>query len=277
MTTTTDSRAAARTAPAPSSTYRLGFGRLLRSEALKLFTLRSTWWSLGITVLLAVGIALVVGLATQSLPDEFREQVPLNPVTAVVSPLQLTMLVAGIFGAMAITGEYSTGMIRSTFAAEPRRGAVLLAKTIVVAATLVATTVVTSLIAIVVLTPIYGSNGFVWDDAEVTWIPLAYSLLAIASVTLLGLGAGFIIRNGAGAIGATVGLLFVAPLILSIFAAFGESWRWIADLAQYLPYNAAGTLVNGAGDDALPALIALVAWPAAALLGGWALLRTRDA
>lgn len=276
MSVTTESRAAARPA-ASSSTYRLSFGRLLRSEAVKLFTLRSTWWSLGVTVLLAVGIAVVVGLATQSLPDEFRDQVPLNPVTAVVSPLQLTMLVAGIFGAMAITGEYSTGMIRSTIAAEPRRGAVLLAKTIVAGATLVATTVLTSLIAIVLLTPIYGSNGFAWDAADLTWIPLGYSLLAIASVTLLGLGAGFVIRNGAGAIGATVGLLFVAPLILSIFAAFGESWRWVVDLAQYLPYNAAGTLVNGAGDDVVPALIAILAWPIAALLGGWALLRTRDA
>jgi len=276
MSVTTESRAASRPA-APSSPYRLSFGRLLRSEALKLFTLRSTWWSLGVTVLLAVGIAVVVGLATQSLPDEFRSQVPLNPVNAVVSPLQLTMLVAGIFGAMAITGEYSTGMIRSTIAAEPRRGAVLLAKTIVAGGTLVATTILTSLIAVVILTPIYGSNGFAWDDADLTWIPLGYSLLAIASVTLLGLGAGFIIRNGAGAIGATVGLLFVAPLILSIFAAFGESWRWVVDLAQYLPYNAAGTLVNGAGDDVLPALIAILAWPAAALLCGWALLRTRDA
>ncbi|MFL0566409.1 ABC transporter permease [Microbacterium sp. 179-I 1D1 NHS] len=276
MSVTTETRAAARPT-ASSSSYRLSFGRLLRSETLKLFTLRSTWWSLGITVLLAVGIAVAVGLATQSLPDEFRDQVPLNPVTAVVSPLQLTMLVAGIFGAMAITGEYSTGMIRSTIAAEPRRGAVLLAKTIVAGATLVATTVLTSLIAIVILTPIYGSNGFAWDDADLTWVPLGYSLLAIASVTLLGLGAGFIIRNGAGAIGATVGLLFVAPLILSIFAAFGESWRWVVDLAQYLPYNAAGTLVNGGGDDVVPALIAIVAWPAAALITGWALLRTRDA
>ena len=277
MTTTTESRAAARPASHPGSPYRLGFARLLRSEAIKLFTLRSTWWSLAITVFLAVGIALAVGAASLSLPDEFRDQVPLNPVTAVVAPLQLTMLVAGIFGAMAITGEYSTGMIHSTITAEPRRGAILVAKAIIVAATLVVTTVVTSLIAIAILTPLYGSDGFAWDDAQITWIPLAYSLLAIASVTLLGLGAGFVIRNGAGAIGATVGLLFVAPLILGLFSIFGEAWRWVADLAQYLPYNAAGVLVNGSTDDTLPALIALIAWPAAALLGGWTVLRVRDA
>jgi ABC-2 type transport system permease protein len=277
MTTTIDTRAAARDALHETSPHRLGFGRLLRSESLKLFTLRSTWWSLGITVLLAVGLALLIGVAANSLPDDLQGGVPMNPVTAVVAPMQFTMLVAGILGAMTITGEYSTGMIRSTLTAEPRRGAVLLAKSIVVALTLAVTTVLTSALSVLVVLPVYGADAFTWDDAELTWIPLAYSLLAMASFALLGLGWGFLIRNGAGAIAATVGILFVLPIVMSLFTIGGESWQWLVDLGDYLPSNAAAMLTSGPTDDAGIELITLLAWPAATLLAGWAVLRTRDA
>ncbi len=276
MTTTIDTRAAARSS-APSAPYRVNFIRVVRSEAIKLFSLRSTWWSLGVTVLLAVGISLLVAVLTNSVPEEFRGQVPVNPMTAVTAPLQFTMLVAGILGAMAITGEYSTGMIRSSLTAEPRRGAVLLAKALVVAVTLMAVTVVTSLLSILVVTPLYGGDGFAWDDAELTWIPLAFTIIAMATFALLGLGWGFLIRNGAGAIAATVGILFVLPIVMSLFAIGGESWQWLIDLYDYLPSSAAAGLTTDPSADTLRNVIVLLAWPVAALLGGWTVLRARDA
>ncbi|MDT3331225.1 ABC transporter permease subunit [Microbacterium sp. KSW-18] len=274
MTITTESRAAAR--PTAPSSYRLGFFRLVQSELLKLFTLRSTWWSLIVTVVLAVGISLLIALVMNSLGDS-AGQMSLNPTTAVVSPLQFTMLVAGILGAMAITGEYSTGMIRSSLTAEPRRGAVLLAKALVVTVTLVATTVVTSLISVLVVTPIYGENGFEWGDAERTWIPLGWAVISMATFALLGLGWGFLIRNGAGAIAATVGILFVLPIVVSLFSFGGESWQWLIDLYNYLPSSAAAALTTNPANETVRNVIVLLAWPAAALVGGWAVLRTRDA
>ncbi|CAL4859833.1 ABC transporter permease subunit [Microbacterium sp. MM2322] len=277
MTTTIDTRAAGMSAPTAASPYRLNFVRLVRSEALKLFTLRSTWWSLGVTVALATGISLLVAAVTTSLPEEIRAQMSVNPMNAVVSPLQFTMLVAGILGAMAITGEYSTGMIRSTLTAEPRRGAVLLAKALIVSATLIVTTLVTSLISILVVTPIFGSNGFTWDDAELTWIPLAWAMISMATFALLGLGWGFLIRNGAGAIAATVGILFVLPIVMNLFAFGGESWRWLIDLYNYLPSSAAAGLTTDPTNETVRNVIVLLAWPAATLLGGWAVLRVRDA
>jgi len=276
MTTTIDTRAAARSS-APSAPYRVNFIRVVRSEAIKLFSLRSTWWSLGVTVLLAVGISFLVAVLTNSVPEEFRGQVPVNPMSAVTAPLQFTMLVAGILGAMAITGEYSTGMIRSSLTAEPRRGAVLLAKALVVAVTLMAVTVVTSLLSILVVTPLYSGDGFAWDDAELTWIPLAFTIIAMATFALLGLGWGFLIRNGAGAIAATVGILFVLPIVMSLFAIGGESWQWLIDLYDYLPSSAAAGLTTDPSADTLRNVIVLLTWPVAALLGGWTVLRARDA
>lgn len=211
---------------ADSRSEDLSFGRVLRSELIKLTTLRSTWWSLGITALLAVGISLMIASALESSRASAAEvgaTFDYAAVTAIVAPMQFTMLVAGIFGAMAITGEYSTGMIRSTLTAEPRRGTVLIAKAVTVAALLIATTVVSSLVAILVTAPIFGDSGIDWSDPAGSTIPLLYSLLAMASFGLLGLGFGFIVRNGAGAIAATVGVLFVLPIVTNMFVMGGEA------------------------------------------------------
>ena len=263
--------AAAQRPARPASPYRLSFGRVVRSEWIKLVTLRSTWWSLGVTVALSLAISLMMASASRDFGGG------LTPVMTIVMPMQFTMLVAGILGAIAVTGEYSTGMIRSTFTAEPRRGAVLGAKAIVVAVVMALATALTYLVAILLTAPILGGAGIDWSDAAQSWVPLGAGVFAMAMFALIGLGFGFIIRNGAGAIAATVGVLFVLPIVLNMFVFAGESWQWIVDLGQYLPMAAAQMATTPAGDDVLRGILTLAAWPAALLLGAWAALRTRDA
>lgn len=267
---TVDAAAAPRPAR-PASPYRLSFGRVVRSEWIKLLTLRSTWWSLGVTVALSLAISLMMASAARDFGGG------LSPVMTIVMPMQFTMLVAGILGAIAVTGEYSTGMIRSTFTAEPHRGAVLGAKAIVVAVVMALATALTYLVAILLTAPILGGAGIDWSDAAQSWVPLGAGVFAMAMFALIGLGFGFIIRNGAGAIAATVGVLFVLPIVLNMFVFAGESWQWIIDLGQYLPMAAAQMATTPAGDDVLRGILTLAAWPAALLLGAWAALRTRDA
>jgi ABC-2 type transport system permease protein len=250
---------------------RLSFARVVRSEYLKLFTVRSTWWSLAVTAALAIGIATLIAFASQEVVGDY------NPVMAILAPMQFTSLVAGILGAIAITGEYSTGMIRSTLTAEPRRGAVLLAKAIVVATVIAALTVVTTAVSVLIVTPIAGADAFAWGEFDQVLSPLLLSLLAMASFALLGLGWGFIIRNGAGAIATTVGILFVLPIVLSLFAIGGEAWQWAYDLTQYLPLNAAATITTPEADGFAAGLATVLAWPAGALVLGWIVLRGRDA
>lgn len=263
--------AAAQRPARPASPYRLSFGRVVRSEWIKLLTLRSTWWSLGVTVALSLAISLMMASASRDFGGG------LTPVMTIVMPMQFTMLVAGILGAIAVTGEYSTGMIRSTFTAEPHRGAVLGAKAIVVAVVMALATALTYLVAILLTAPILGGAGIDWSDAAQSWVPLGAGVFAMAMFALIGLGFGFIIRNGAGAIAATVGVLFVLPIVLNMFVFAGESWQWIVDLGQYLPMAAAQMATTPAGDDVLRGILTLAAWPAALLLGAWAALRTRDA
>lgn len=269
-TATAPTASTASPTPAPRSPYHLTFPRVVRSEWLKLLSLRSTWWSLAITVALSVGISLLMASALRDFDAGFA------PVMVIVMPMQFTMLVAGILGAIAITGEYSTGMIRSTLTAEPRRGAVLVAKALVVAVVLAVTTAITYAIAALATAPIL-KTAIDWSDPKTSWFPLLAGVFAMATFALIGLGFGFIVRNGAGAIAATVGVLFVLPIVLSMFSFAGEGWKWIVDASAYLPVSGAQSATTAGGKDVLRGVATLAAWPAALLLGAWASLRGRDA
>jgi ABC-2 type transport system permease protein len=253
-------------APGPHLT----FGRILRSEAIKLFSLRSTWWSIAITAVLSVGISLLMAIASADFPSDFPS------IMAITAPIQFTMLLAGILGAIAVTGEYSTGMIRSTLTAVPRRGDVLAAKAIVVGGFLAVASAVIFAAAIAATTAML-TPAIDWSDPSQSLVPLAYGVLSMTVFALIGVSFGFVLRNGAGAIAATVGLLFVMPIVLSLFAMFGPAWEWVADLARYLPTNAAQTLTVPGATETVPALIALAAWVVVGTVSAWTVLRVRDA
>src|SRR5690606_38211276 len=119
-----------------------------------------------------------------------------EPVQAVVTPFQFTMLLAGILGAIAVTGEYSTGMIRSTLAAEPVRGAVLASKAVVVAVVIFVSSLVIFLAAAVIVTPIFAGRDmpFGWDDPATSTLPILAASVSMAVFALIGLAFGFLIR-----------------------------------------------------------------------------------
>lgn len=249
----------------------LTFPRVVRSEAIKLFTLRSTWWSIIVAAALSIGISVLMAIASADFGTDFPA------VSAIVMPMQFTMLVAGILGAIVVAGEYSTGMIRSTLTAVPRRGVVLAAKALVVAVFLAVATAIIFVVAVVVTAPLLAAP-IAWDDPALSVIPLSYGVLSMVVFGLIGVSFGFLLRNGAGAIAATVGVLFVAPIVVQLFAMFGQSWQWVVDLGRYLPMNASSALTTPGGpDDVWTPLVSLLVWAAAGLIGSWAVLRTRDA
>ncbi len=257
--------------PAP---YRVSFPRLLRSEWIKVSTLRSTWWSVALTAIVTIGIALLIAQAanTPGFPG----------IQVVVSPIQFTMLLAGILGVITVTGEYSTGMIRSTLTAAPRRGFVLAAKAIVVAALMFLASLAIFLVAAIVVTPILNGKDMAipWDEPGASVLPLLAAAFSMAVFALIGVAFGFLLRSGAGAIGATVGLLFVLPIVVSIFPSQDPAWQWIREAGYYLPMSASQSLIFPQDDWGLSApgaFVTLCAWGVVGMLAAWAALRARDA
>ncbi|WEK60482.1 MAG: ABC transporter permease [Candidatus Microbacterium colombiense] len=256
------------------SAQRLTFFRAVRSEWIKLATVRSTWWSIGITALLTVGIAVLIAQAVD-MPG-------FEPIQAVVSPIQFTMLLAGILGAIAVTGEYSTGMIRSTLAADPVRGSVLAAKALVLAVFMFVSSLVIFFGAAFAVSLVVAARdqSIDWSDASASFLPIIVASFTMAVFAIIGVAFGFILRSGAGAIAATVGLLFVLPIMTNFFSFAGESWKWVTDAAAYLPASAAQSIIlpsDGAIIDGPTGYLTLGCWALGALLAAWAVLRTRDA
>lgn len=266
-------------APAPTRTSvdtgrRLTFFRALRSEWIKLATLRSTWWSIGIAAALTIGIAVLIAQAIEA-PG-------FDPIQAVVMPIQFTMLHAGIIGAISVTGEYSTGMIRSTLTANPVRGSVLAAKSVVLALFLFLSSVVIFTVAAVAVSLVVASRdqSIDWSDPSASLLPILVSSLSMAVFALIGVSFGFILRSGAGAIAATVGVLFVLPIVASFFSMAGEAWAWVVDASAYLPVAAAQSAImpsETAALDAPVAFLTLGCWVVGGALVAWGVLRSRDA
>jgi len=257
--------------PAPAG--RLSFFRQLRSEYLKLTTVRGTWWSIGIVAVITIAIAFAVTSAISG-PVE-------NIMMAVLMPVQFTMLIAAILGVISVTGEYSTGMIRSTFTADPVRGAVVAAKATVLGVFMFVVSLITFSVAAIGISPIAASKDMAvdWADPSQTILPIIGASAVMALFALLGVGLGFLLRSGAGAIAVTVGIVFILPTVLGLLGMWLSDLTWISDLAKYLPASLAPTAIlpsEGAEMNAAQSLGVLAAWPAAALLGAWAVVRGRD-
>lgn len=272
-------------APSASSAYRLSFGHLLRSEWIKLTTLRSTWWSIGLVALVSIGLSLLMATSLAS----FAGDVPPMPVVeanrqavqVVVFSTVLTQLLAMILGTITVTGEYSTGMIRSTLTAAPGRVAALFAKAIVLAVTMFVSSVVVFTAAALVSGPILPTGPLDLGYPDSSVLPVLGAALYLALIAVMGVGVGFIIRNGPGALAAGIGLVFVAPILVMFFPRV-ESFQWIHDAAGYLPSNAGqslfmGSPMTGITLEPVPALVTLLAWTAVVIAGGIAVLKTRDA
>ena len=272
--------------PAPADPgIHLSFARLVRSEWIKFTTVRSTWWSIALVLVLSIGLSLLMAASYASFAADNAEagmpQGNAIAVQVIVFSTVLTQLLAVILGAITVKGEYSTGMIRSTLTATPGRSGALLAKALILGASMFVTSIIVFAIIAVVTAPILSTNSLDLSDLDTSLMPLVGAASYLALMAMMGVGIGFVIRNGPGALAIGIGLVFVAPLLVSFFPRV-DTFAWIHDLASYLPSNAGQSLflsggMSGNALDTIPAVITMVAWAAAALVGGIAVLKTRDA
>jgi len=275
------------TAPAPTRRSTHGhavgpgvtFAHVVRSEWIKLRSLRSTAWCFAVIAVIVVGFAALFASVASGFEgmEATPEQQQALGVQVITIGVAFAQLVAAVLGALVITGEYGTGMIRSTFTAVPRRTAALVAKVLIVG---VGTFVVSGLalvVAALVTTPLLSSSTGIDLDLGDSglWWSLVGAAASVAMIAMISFGLGAIIRNGAGGIAASIGLVFVLPIIFSIgMAVIAEPW--IYTLYEFTPPQAATRVfeyqVEGSSmltpptvDDA----VVLTPWQALAVLAGW--------
>jgi len=204
-------------APPPAGAGHYRFSGVLRSEWTKLRTVRSTTWSLAVTVLLTLGIG-ILATATEAARWSHAtlvDRLTFDPTSLSLTGLLLGQLAIGVLGILVMTAEYGTGTIRATLAAIPNRLLVLAAKTLVFA--VVATVVGEALsfaaffIGQAILT---GSTPHALLGQPGVLRAVAGGGLYLGVLGLLALGLATIVRHTAGAISTFVGVLFILPLVV---------------------------------------------------------------
>ncbi len=261
---------------APLGRYRVK--HVLSSELMKLVTLRSTAVTLGLTVVAGL---LVTGLVTNSAlhhtPDWY---IGFDPTQQALTGLIVAALTGGVFGALLVTGEYSSGTIRTSLAATPRRPVLLVAKTAVTAAAMVAFCEVLSFVSFFLGQAVLSSGGAPTANLGTAGALRAVVMtgLFIALMALMSFGFGLMFRSTAGAIAAFVGVVFVLPLVM----------RGISEPdLRYLPTNiltnsVMSTVHQGPGGIIRPlspgvGLLLMVLYAAVAVAAGAVLFMKRDA
>lgn len=203
---------------------------VLRSELVKIRSVRSTYWTLlavvGFTVAFAVLAAVVI-------PGALGEQA-VDPVRLSLAGIHLSQIAIGVLGVLVVTSEYGTGLIRTTFTAVPRRRTVLAVKAVVFAAVALVVGTVSCVAAYLAFEAIVtdGSLRSSIGDPGVLRAVLGGGLF-LAVVGLLGLGLGGLTRSTAGATATLFGLLFVPMLLLELLPR-----AWQSTVGPYLPMEA---------------------------------------
>jgi ABC-2 type transport system permease protein len=241
---TTTMTPAATTGPASRQHgLRVTQSRVLLSEWTKFRSLRSTVWTLLTAVVLSVGIGALFSAVSASQYHTFSpaERASFNPISTSVSGMMFAQLAIGVLGVLLISGEYSTGMIRSSLTAVPRRLPVLWAKLGVFAGVVFSLTVVTSFVSFFLGQALLSSQHLnVAISAPGALRSVIGAALYATVAGMIGMALGGLFRNTAAGISTFVAVFFVIPPLTNLLPA-----SWSSHFVQYLPSNAGEVLFGG--------------------------------
>jgi ABC-2 type transport system permease protein len=252
------------------------FSDTLRAEWIKFWTVRSTQWSVATLFVMGAGLTVLVCWgAAGELASESADEAAASFVTW---GLMLAQIAAVVLGAMVVTSEYGTGMIRATLAATPGRGAVLAAKALVLTSTLFVVGTATAFAGYFGGNPFLENEGVgvaLGDDGVLR--AMFGSGLYMAGLGLFAAAVGLLVRHTAAALSIVLGLVFVVGnMVFLLPGAWGE---WIGKL---MPGNAGSGISSAASFnpmllDPWVGFAVFAGEVAVVLLAGYLVLRRRDA
>ncbi|GGO97758.1 ABC transporter permease [Wenjunlia tyrosinilytica] len=249
---------------------------VLHSEWVKIRTVRSTGWTLAMAFLVTVAFGVLLSALTNSRFDDLSKQDQLTFDAAGTSFAggvlgQLAMIA---FGVMVVGSEYSTGMIRTSLAAVPQRGALYFAKLAVASASALVVATVTSFAAFFAGQSVLGSHSTSLGEPHVLRATLCAALY-MTLIALFSMGVAMMLRSSMLAMGILMPLFFLVTQILVTVPGAKK-------VAHYFPDQAGQAMTRVVQNDDTPygpwgGLAIMALWVAAAVIGGLAVFRGRDA
>jgi ABC-2 type transport system permease protein len=211
--------------------------RVLRSEATKLRSVRSTTWSLATATVLTVGLPLLFAAIVSSHWGHMSaaERAHRHPLDIALAGVNVSQLAIGVLGVLVITAEYSTGMIRATLGAVPRRLPVLWAKAGIFSAVTLALMIPSVVVAFFASQAVLARHDILQTSFTDPGVARAVigGALYVTVIGVFALALGAIVRNTAGGIAAFVAILFVVPPLLLVLPS-----SWSDAVMPYLPSTA---------------------------------------
>ena len=258
---------------------RVAFPRVLLSEWTKLRSVRSTKWSLAVGFLLTIAFPVIFAFVTSSHWGSMsaHDRADRHPLDIALAGVNVAQLAIAVLGVLLISAEYSTGSIRSTFTAVPKRLPVLWAKLLDYSVVSIVLMVPAVLVSFFASQAILGRHDIL--QISFTQAGVARSVLGgalyVMLVGIFALAIGAIVRNTAGGIAAFAGIFFVLPPLMFVLPT-----SWNNAISQYLPSNAGRQLfsLHHAAHTLTPLTGGLVfaAYCAAAIVSAAVLLVRRD-
>lgn len=225
--------------PRTPTTDGVTFRRVVASEWIKFRSLRSTFWTLGSAMVLMAAVSLLAAWGLSSIPEGEGGMPGMSVGSVATTGVYLGQLAVAVLGVLIITGEYSTGMIRSTLAASPRRLAPLGAKALVIAVVVAIIGLMGVVLSYLATLPFHDELGVTLDLADRGELRILLGTpLYLAACALLALGVGAVLRHSAGALAAVVGLMLVVEPVLQAIP-----FSWSQTIAAFLPSNAGSRLL----------------------------------
>ncbi|MDI3404494.1 ABC transporter permease [Streptomyces cavernicola] len=253
-------------------------GRVLKSEWTKIRSVASTVWTLGLAVVVTIGLGLLISiLAKNDFADmNARDRLTFDPTAISFAGMGLGQLAMIVFGVLVVSNEYSTGMIRTSLAAVPQRAAFLFSKIAVATGLALVVAMATSFITFFVGQAAMGDQRAALGDPGVLRAVIGGGLY-MTLIAVFSMGVAAMLRSPMLSLGILMPFFFLVSSILGNVSATKK-------IGQFLPDQAGQKIMQVVSplDDDTPygpwgGLAIMVGWVAVAVLGGYVLLKRRDA
>jgi len=252
--------------------------QVIRSEWTKIRSVASTVWTLSLAVVVTIGLGILISALSKNEFDNMsrEDKLSFDPTFISFAGMSLGQLAMIVFGVLVVSNEYSTGMIRTSLAAVPQRGSFLVSKIAVATGLSLAVGLVTSFVTFFLGQAMLGSHGAEIGDTGVLRAVIGGGLY-MTLIAMFSMGVAAMLRSPMLSLGILMPFFFLISNILGNVSATKK-------IGQFLPDQAGSRIMQVVTpiDDDTPygpwgGLGIMALWVAAALIGGYVLLKKRDA
>ncbi len=252
--------------------------QIIRSEWTKIRSVASTVWTLSLAVVVTIALGMLISILSRNEFDTMseRDRLSFDPTFISFAGMSLGQLAMIVFGVLVVSNEYSTGMIRTSLAAVPRRGTFLFSKIAVATGLALVVGMATSFVAFFLGQAMLGEHRAQIGDPGVLRAVIGGGLY-MTLIAMFSMGVAAMLRSPMLSLGILMPFFFLVSNILGNVSATEK-------IGRYLPDQAGSKIMQVVTpvDDATPygpwgGLGIMVLWVIAALAGGYVTLRKRDA